>query len=113
MLAGIHCPMMVEIRKNPGRPAHSVIYRVAVVGTRLLQGLVDVVVPGRTLLLPIGRRDLVAGGRLVVFLVLPPLSTRGGLVGVVSLLLCSGLVTHEDGPICLLAGGMVGGDVTP
>ena len=97
--------MMVEIRENPGRLAHFVI------GTRLLQELVEVVVPGRTLLLPIGRRDLVAGGRLVVFLVLPPLSARGGLVGVVSFHLCHGLLPHKDGSYRLLAGSMVGGNV--
>ena len=62
-------------------------------------------------LLPIGRRDFVAGGWSVIFLVLSTLPAGGGLVGVVSLRLCRVLVLHKDCSNCLLAGGVVGGDV--
>ena len=62
-------------------------------------------------LLPFGRRDLVGDGQSVVLLVLSPVSARGGLVGVVSLRFCCGLVPHKDGSNRLLTGGVVSGDV--
>ena len=61
--------------------------------------------------MPFGRRDLVSDGQSVVLLVLSPVSARGGLVGVVSLRFCCGLVPHKDGSNRLLARGVVGGDV--
>ena len=81
------------------------------VGTWLLQQLIEVVAPGRPPFLLVGRRDLFAGGRAAVLLVLPSLPTRGGLIWVPSLRLCRGLVPHKDSSNCLLAGGMVGSDV--
>ena len=69
------------------------------------------VVPGRALILAIGRRNLAGGGWPEVFLVLPPLTSRGGPVGAVSFRLCRRLIPHKDGSDCLLARGMVGSDV--
>ena len=68
-------------------------------------------VPGRALVLPLGRRDFIGGGRSAVFLVLPPLLARGGPVGVVSLRPCRGLFPDKDGPNRLFAGSVVGGEL--
>ena len=59
----------------------------------------------------VGRRDFTGGGWPAVLLVLPPIAARGGSVGAVSFRLCRGLLSCKDGSNCLLAGGMVGGDV--
>jgi len=63
------------------------------------------------LILALGCRDLAGGGRSTILLVLPILAARGRSIVVVSLCLCHVLVTLEDGPDRLLAGGMVGGDL--
>ena len=44
---------------------------VAVVGARLLQELVEVIVPGRALILAVNRRNLIGGGRTAILLVFP------------------------------------------
>ena len=88
-----------------------VTHRIAVVGARFLQELVEVIVPGRALILEVGRRDFAGGGWPAVLLVLPPIAARGGPVGVVSFRLCRGLLSRKDGSHCLLTRGMVGGDV--
>ena len=81
------------------------------VGAWLVHELVEVVVSQRTLVLALGRRNLVRGGRSAVLLVLPILVARGGPVAVMSFCLCRVLVALEDGPDRLLAGGVVGGDL--
>jgi hypothetical protein len=81
------------------------------VGARLVQELVEVVVSQRALVLALGGRDLTSGRRSAVLLVLPVLAARGRSVAVAPLLFRLALVTLKDGPDRLLAGGMVGGDL--
>ena len=88
-----------------------VVHWIAMVGARLLQEQVEVVVSWQTLVLALGRRDLAGGGWLVVLLVLPVLAARGGPIAVTPLLFRCVLVSFEDGPDRLLAGGVVGGDL--
>ena len=63
------------------------------------------------LILALGRRDLAGSGRPAVLLVLPILAVSGRPVAVMSLRPCRMLVTLEDGPDRLLAGGVAGGDL--
>ena len=69
------------------------------------------IVFGRALILAFGSCDFAGGGQPAVLLILPPLAACWGPVGAVSCRLCRGLIPHKDGSNCLLAGGVVGGDV--
>ena len=88
-----------------------VVHRIAMVGARLVQELVEVVVSRRTLVLALGRRDLASGGRSAVLLILLVLAARRRPVVVTLLFFCRVLVALEDGPDRLLAGGVVGGNL--
>ena len=67
----------IELGRPTKKALHHVIilelvtHRIAVVGARLLLELVEVIVPGRALILAVGRRDHAGGGRPAVLLVLP------------------------------------------
>ena len=69
------------------------------------------IVSGRALILAVGRRDFAGNGRPAILLVLPIITACGRPVGVVTFRIRHVLVPLKDGPDCLLAGGVVGGDV--
>jgi hypothetical protein len=70
-----------------------------------------VVVSLGALILALGCRDLAGGGRSAILLALPVLAALGRPVVVVLLCLCRVLVSLEDSPNSLHAGGMAGGDL--
>jgi hypothetical protein len=88
-----------------------VTHRIAVVGAWLFQEFVEVIVPRRTLIFAVSRRNLAGGGWPAILLVFPIIADCRWPVGVVSFRLGRGLVSLEDSPDFLLAGGVVGGDV--